>query len=248
MNKKNNTVIIGATSAIAQAIAKQLASAGHQLFLVARNAAHMQTLADDVAIRSQQPCQTFAFDAKSNELYKDCLEQATLALGQIDNVVIAHGTLPNQEDCQQNLAATLQEFQVNATSYIGLMTVFGQHLEQQGAGHLVVFSSCAGDRGRQSNYLYGATKAAISAFSAGLRSRLFKKGISVLTVKPGFVDTPMTQAFKKGFLWAQPDDVAKRVIQAMQNNKAIVYVPGFWRYIMMIIKCIPESLMKRIAL
>ncbi|MDF1761478.1 MAG: SDR family oxidoreductase [Coxiellaceae bacterium] len=244
----NKTIIIGATSAIAQAMAKQLASAGHQLFLVARNTTHMQTLADDVAVRSQQTCETFTFDANSNELYQDCLTQATASLGHIDNVIIAHGTLPNQDDCQQNLTATLQEFQVNATSYIGLMTVFGQYLEQQGAGHLVVFSSCAGDRGRQSNYLYGATKAAISAFSAGLRSRLFKKGISVLTVKPGFVDTPMTKAFKKGFLWAQPEDVAKHVIQAMQNKKTIVYVPGFWRYIMMIIKCIPENLMKRLAL
>ncbi len=246
MSKK--TVIIGATSAIAQAIAKQLAEQGQQLFLIARNTTHMQTLADDLAIRSHHTCKTFAFDANSNDQYHACLQAAVEDLGHIDNVIIAHGTLPDQEACQANLEQSLQEFQVNATSYIGLMTVFSQHLEQQGAGHMVVFSSCAGDRGRQSNYLYGSTKAAISAFSAGLRGRLFKKGVSVLTVKPGFVDTPMTQAFKKGFIWAQPEDVAKQVIHAMNKKKSIAYVPGFWRYIMMIIKCIPENLMKRLAL
>lgn len=243
MSKK--IVIIGATSAIAQALGRQFADDQNELFLIARNEAHVKTIAADLAIRSGKPCQFTTFNAENNDGIENCLSSALTALSQIDIAIVAHGTLADQTACQQNVQKALTEFQVNATSYIGLLTVFGYYFEKQKSGSIVVLSSCAGDRGRKSNYLYGAAKAAVSAFSAGLRAHLHASHVHVLTVKPGFVDTPMTQHFKKGFLWAKPDEVAKDMIKAMHSKKAILYTPWFWKYMMLIIKWLPEGMMRQ---
>jgi short-subunit dehydrogenase len=121
-------------------------------------------------------------------------------------------------------------------------------MEAQGSGSIAVISSVAGDRGRQSNYVYGAAKGLVTRFLQGLRNRLAKKGVQVLTIKPGFVDTPMTAAFKKGALWAQPDDVARGILAAIENGKNEVYLPGFWWLIMAIIRHIPEPIFKKLSL
>jgi short-subunit dehydrogenase len=121
-------------------------------------------------------------------------------------------------------------------------------MEAQGSGTIAVISSVAGDRGRQSNYVYGAAKGMVTRFLQGLRNRLAKRGVQVLTIKPGFVDTPMTAAFKKGALWAQPDAVARGIVAAVDAGKDEVYLPGFWRLIMAIIRHIPEPIFKRLSL
>jgi short-subunit dehydrogenase len=128
------------------------------------------------------------------------------------------------------------------------MTLAANRLEAQQHGTLAVISSVAGDRGRQSNYLYGAAKAAVSTFSSGLRQRLAKSGIDVVTIKPGFVDTPMTQNLKKGALWATPDNVARGIVSAIDRRRSVVYLPWFWSVIMLAIKHIPEPIFKRIKL
>jgi len=146
------------------------------------------------------------------------------------------------------VAYALGEITTNGTSVISLMTLAGEQLAQQGQGAIAVISSVAGDRGRQSNYVYGSAKALVSAFASGLRQRLAKKGVHVITIKPGFVDTPMTAHLKKGALWAKPDQVARDISRAIDKGQSIVYTPGFWRFIMLIIKHIPEFIFVKIAL
>ena len=138
--------------------------------------------------------------------------------------------------------------QTNALSTISLLTLIANRFEAKRSGNICVISSVAGDRGRASNYVYGSSKAMVTAFTSGLRQRLHKSNVSVVTVKPGFVDTPMTSDFKKGFLWAKPNDVAEKIVKAIDNKKDGVYAPGFWRYVMVVIKLIPSFLFKKIEL
>ena len=138
--------------------------------------------------------------------------------------------------------------QTNALSVISLLTLLANHFEQQRHGCIAVISSVAGDRGRQSNYVYGTAKGALSIFLQGLRNRLHKSGVQVLTVKPGFVDTPMTASLPKGPLWATPEKVAEDIDKAIENKRNVLYTPSFWFLIMAIIKSVPESIFKRLSL
>jgi short-subunit dehydrogenase len=142
----------------------------------------------------------------------------------------------------------MREFTVNGTATIALANRIAQKLEAQGSGTLAIISSVAGDRGRASNYLYGSAKAAVSTYLSGLRQRLTPHGINVLTIKPGFVDTPMTAAFKKGALWAKPDQVARGIVHAIDKRRSVVYLPRFWWAIMAVIQGIPEFVFRRIKL
>ena len=128
------------------------------------------------------------------------------------------------------------------------MAGLARRLERQGSGTLAVISSVAGDRGRASNYLYGSAKAAVTAFASGLRQKLRDRGVNVLTIKPGFVDTPMTRDFRKGPLWAQPAQVAKGIARAIDSRRGVAYLPGFWWAIMRVITHIPEPVFRRIKL
>ena len=149
---------------------------------------------------------------------------------------------------QSDVGYALREIATNGTSVVSLMTLAGEQFAQQKAGTIAVISSVAGDRGRQSNYVYGSAKALVSAFASGQRQRLRKLGVNVMTIKPGFVDTPMTASFKKGALWAKPDQVARDILAGVDKGRSVVYTPGFWRFIMLIIKHIPEFVFVKIAL
>ncbi|MFZ4551227.1 MAG: SDR family oxidoreductase [Aquabacterium sp.] len=241
-------LIIGATSAMAEACARLWAQRGDKLFLAARNAAQLQSVADDLKARGASHVGTKIFDANAFELHAALLADATTAMGGLDTVLIAHGTLSDQERAQHDVGYALQEIQTNGTSVVSLMTLAGEQLAQQGHGAIAVISSVAGDRGRQSNYVYGSAKALVSAFASGLRQRLVKRGVHVITIKPGFVDTPMTASFKKGALWAKPDQVARDISRAIDKGRNVVYTPRFWRYIMLIIKHIPERVFVKISL
>jgi short-subunit dehydrogenase len=176
------------------------------------------------------------------------LDAAWSALGDVDVVLIAHGTLPDQKTCEASVDTAMAEFATNATSTIALLTVLANRLESAGRGTMAVISSVAGDRGRASNYLYGSAKAAVSTFLSGLRQRLAKRGVAVVTIKPGFVDTPMTRNFKKGLLWAKPDAVAAGIVKAADKGTPVAYLPWFWFVIMAIIRAVPEFIFKRINL
>ena len=241
-------LIIGATSAIAEACAKIYAQRGIKLYLLARNEERLESMSKDLALRGSDSVQHAIFDANQFENHSTVIDSAIKALEGIDIALIAHGTLPDQQKCQQNFGETLQELNTNAISTISLLTHLANIFEQQGHGTIAVISSPAGDRGRQSNYVYGSAKAAVSVFLQGLRNRLFKVGVNVLTIKPGFVDTPMTATFKKGLLWAQADTVAEGIVSAIDKGKQQVYLPWFWRFIMLIILHIPETIFKRLKL
>jgi len=182
------------------------------------------------------------------ERHEALLAQAWARFGEVDVVLLAHGTLPDNAACANDPALAVREFNTNGTSTIALMAAAAQRLQAQGHGTLAVISSVAGDRGRASNYLYGSAKAAVTAFASGLRQRLGGSGVNVLTIKPGFVDTPMTQAFRKGPLWASPQAVARGIVHAIERRRAVAYLPGFWWVIMRVITHIPEPLFRRIRL
>jgi short-subunit dehydrogenase len=241
-------LIIGATSAIAEATAREFARRGDSLFLVARNGERLQAVAEDLKVRGALLVLTFELDARQIERYPSLLEAVAQQMGEIDVALIAHGTLSDQSACQASVDLLLQEFTTNALSYMALCTLLANGLEAQGHGVLALISSVAGDRGRQSNYVYGSAKAAVSAFASGLRQRLYSKGVSVVTIKPGFVSTPMTAAFKKGPLWASPATVASAIVRAVDRGTPVLYTPWFWRPIMAIIKAVPESIFRRLKL
>lgn len=176
------------------------------------------------------------------------IKEAEERLGGLDTALIAHGTLPDQKACERSFEKTWQEIETNCLSVISLLTHLANRFEQQGQGTIAAISSVAGDRGRQSNYVYGTAKAAVSTFMQGLRGRLHRSGVHVLTIKPGFVDTPMTASFKKGFLWAQPETVAEGILKAIRKRREVVYIPRFWQPIMFVIRSLPESLFKRLKL
>ena len=241
-------LIIGATSAIAEATARLWAGRGDALFLVGRNTQRLEVIAADLRVRGAVSVGCFTMDACDNSRQATMLEAATVAMGGLDVALIAHGSLPDQKACETSVETMLREIDTNALSVIALATRLGQQFEVQGKGSLAVISSVAGDRGRQSNYVYGAAKGMVSLFLQGLRNRLSKKNVQVLTIKPGFVDTPMTAAFTKGALWAKPEAVARGIVKAVDKKRDEVYLPGFWRLIMLLIRHIPERLFKKLSL
>lgn len=241
-------LIVGATSAMAEACARLWAQRGDQLFLAARNTAQLQSLVDDLKVRGAQRVGSQVFDATHLDKHAGLLAEATRFMDGLDTVVIAHGTLSDQAKAQADVDYALSEIAINGTSVVAFMTLAGEQLAKQGRGAIAVISSVAGDRGRQSNYVYGSAKALVSAFASGQRQRLAKLGVHVITVKPGFVDTPMTAHLKKGALWAKPEQVAKDISAAIDKGRTIVYTPGFWRLIMLIIKHIPEFVFIKLSL
>lgn len=241
-------LIVGANSAIAQACARRWVQRGDAVFLAARGADALKAQVQDLTVRGAKQIGSQVFDANQLSDHAALIQAATKALGGLDGILVAHGTLTDQARAQTDVAYALAEMATNGTSVISLMTLAAEQFAQQGHGSIAVISSVAGDRGRQSNYVYGSAKALVSAFASGLRQRMHKCGVSVTTIKPGFVDTPMTASFKKGALWAQPDQVAKDIVKAMDQGKAVVYTPGFWRLIMLIIKHIPERIFVKLTL
>ncbi len=241
-------LIIGATSAIAEATARLFAARGDRLFLLARNEVRLDAMAKDLEIRGAEHVYSANLDANKLREHKTVLDKAVEQLGGLDIALIAHGTLPDQKACEHNFGLTLQEINTNAISVISLLTLLANRMEANGSGTLAVIGSVAGDRGRQSNYVYGAAKSMVATFLQGLRNRLHKSGVQVLTIKPGFVDSPMTAEFDKGALWAQPEDIARGILKGIEKNKTVIYLPFFWRYIMWVIKAIPEQVFIRLSL
>ena len=238
-------LIIGATSAIAAACARLWAEQGSEFFLVARNLEKLEQTAADLKGRGAKSVTLHCMDATDFIAHSAMLERCLATLQQIDIALIAHGTLPDQKVCEQDVSVALQEFANNGTSVIALLTLLANQFETQRCGTLAVISSVAGDRGRPSNYLYGTAKAAVSTFCEGLRARLFKVGVHVIDIKPGFVDTPMTQGLNlPAVLIVTPELVAMQVVDGINKKTDILYTPKRWRLIMQIIKSIPVFLFK----
>lgn len=241
-------LIVGATSAIAEATARQFAARGDSLFLAARNAAALRALADDLRLRGATIAGTTVMDARDPAALPAVVDTAVENLSGLDQALIAHGTLSNQTECETSVQSLQEEFAVNALSVMALCLRLSSHFAAQRSGVIAVISSVAGDRGRQSNYVYGAAKASVSAFLSGLGQKLNRSGVKVVIIKPGFVSTPMTAAFKKGALWASPAQVARDIRQAMDRGTPVIYTPWFWRPIMAIVRAVPETIFRRLSL
>jgi short-subunit dehydrogenase len=241
-------LIVGATSAIAEATARLFAADGDELCLAGRNEARLAASAADLRVRGAAQVETIALDANDLARHDRAVTTAAETMGGLDIVLIAHGKLPDQKACEASVEATSEALMTNATSVIALLTIVANRFEQQRAGTIAVISSVAGDRGRQSNYVYGTAKAAVSIFAQGLRNRLARTGVKVVTIKPGFVDTPMTAELKKGPLWATPEAVGRRIYRAIVKGEDVVYTPWFWRWVMLVIRAMPESIFKRARL
>ena len=241
-------LIIGASSAIAHETAKCFASEGAEMFLVGRTASKLTTIADDLKVRGAQCVEPYVLDVCDLDLHQDMFDHAIATLGELDVLLIAHGTLGDQRKCELSVGETLKEFTNNCISVISLVTIAANYFEQQKRGCIAVISSVAGDRGRKSNYVYGTAKAAVSTFLQGVRNRLYPAGVTVLTVKPGFVDTPMIAGMKKGLLVASAQVVGQGIYRAIKRGKDVVYLPWFWRPIMFVVQSIPERIFKKLSL
>jgi len=243
--KTSSVVIIGATSGIAQGVARLYASRGWKIFLVARNAAALEAMASDLLTRGASQTSTMVADLRDMSRHEEIVSVAGQFCGTIDVVLIAHGILRNQQEIDNDPEQMLEVFNVNATSSISLLQRFGLALETQRSGTLAIISSVAGDRGRRSLYTYGATKAAVSHFVAGMRGRYQPLGINVLDIKPGPVDTPM-MAGRTQALVASVDVVSRDIVRAIDKRKGVLYTPWFWRIIMRIVRMIPEPIFLKI--
>ena len=241
-------LIVGATSAIAEATARRFAQQGAKLHLLARNQERMTGLASDLKIRGASSVSHAVFDANDFDSHEAAINRAVAEMGGLDVVLIAHGTLGDQKACEKDFRLALQELNTNSISVLSLLTHLANFFEAQRSGTIAVISSVAGDRGRQSNYVYGTAKGAVSIFLQGLRNRLHKSGVNVVTIKPGFVDTPMTASFKKGPLWVSADTIAAGIVQSVSKRRNEVYLPGWWGGIMMVIKTIPEGIFRKLSL
>ncbi len=245
----DRVAIFGATSAMAQETARLLAGRGAELFLVGRNPERLRAVADDARARGAARVELAQADLDDPARHGELLARAAEALGgRIDAVLVAQGVLADSDACEADPAVAERMLVSNFVGPALLCQAAALRLAAQGSGALVAISSVAGDRGRQSNYAYGAAKGGLSTFLAGLRNRMFRRGVRVVTVKPGFVDSPMTAHLPKGALFVPPSAVAAAIVRAVERRRDVVYVPGFWRAIMLVIRLVPEAIFKRLRL
>jgi short-subunit dehydrogenase len=188
------------------------------------------------------------FDVCAFDNHEDFIQTVVKQLNGLDGVVLAVGNMGSPEKLPKDPGEVRRVVDANFTGACSVLTYCANYLERQESGFIVGISSVAGDRGRQSNYVYGSAKSGLTAFLQGLRNRLYPSGVHVMTVKPGFVDTAMTFGLPGLFLVANPQDVGEKLAASAEKGKDEVYIPGFWRYIMAIIKSIPERLFKTLKL
>jgi len=231
-------LIVGAKSDIAKATAREYAKHGYDLYLAARDVDELKAFAQDIITRTQKDVQLVELDIldyESHQAFYDNLKEKPLG------VISAVGYLGDQTKAQSDFTEAKRIIDTNYTGVVSLFNIIANDFEQRRSGFMVGISSVAGDRGRKSNYLYGSAKAALTAYLSGLRNRLYEAQVHVLTVKPGFVATKMTEDMDlPEKLTAQPEEVAKDIFSAQQKGKNVLYTKWIWKYVMMVIKMIPE--------
>ena len=243
---EENVLILGATSDMAVAIARQLAIEGYSITLAARNTERLSAMEGDIRIRHKATVNSVYFDAldfQSHQKFYDSLPEKP------DIVICVFGFLGDQRLAESDWAQSLQIIHSNYTGAVSILNVVANDFTRRKKGTIVGISSVAGERGRQSNYLYGSAKAGFTAYLSGLRNRLYAHGAHVITVKPGFVKTKMIEDLKTpGPLTASPKKVAEKISRAIIKRKDTVYVLSIWQLIMFVIRSIPEGIFKRLKL
>lgn len=239
-------LVLGARSDMGLAVAEKFASQGFNIQLAARRAVELQQTAKDLQIKSQQQVSLHEFDVLNYTSHDQFID----SLPVLPNIVLCVvGLLGEQKQAEQDWNQAEQIIASNYTGPVSILNRIAERFDHRHSGCIIGVSSVAGDRGRQSNYLYGSAKAGFTAYLSGLRNRLFQSGVQVITVKPGFVNTSMTAAMDlPKLLTAQPEQVADQVYDALMSKKHIVYSHWYWRWIMLIIKLIPERIFIKLTL
>jgi decaprenylphospho-beta-D-erythro-pentofuranosid-2-ulose 2-reductase len=247
--RRPSTILtLGATSSIAMAFNRLLAKPGTHFFLVARDPEKLKSVARDLLTRGASSVVIHAMDLNDTRQHAAMLSEAATSLGNIDLALIAYGILGDQQQAQTEYAAASALFATNFLSPVSLVTWLANYFEDARKGTLAVISSVAGDRGRKSNYVYGASKGGLNLFLDGVRNRIDRAGVQVLTIRPGFVSTPMTAEFPQSPLFVTPAKAARGILRAMQSRRDIAYVPGFWAPLMFVVRAIPEAIFKNLDL
>jgi decaprenylphospho-beta-D-erythro-pentofuranosid-2-ulose 2-reductase len=227
---------------------RELAAPAVHFMLVARNRDRLTAVAHDLLTRGALAVDTWVADLDDTAAHPEMLAAAVERLGSIDLALIAHGVLGYQHAAEADFDIAAGILHTNFMVAVSLVTWLGNYFQAQRAGSLVVISSVAGDRGRKSNYVYGASKGALDIFLDGLRNRIDRDGVQVLTIKPGFVATPMTAHLPQNALFASPQEVAAGIVRAIRHRRDVAYVPWFWRWIMLLICAIPGRFFKKMNL
>ncbi|HEX7028951.1 MAG TPA: SDR family oxidoreductase [Gammaproteobacteria bacterium] len=239
---------VGATSAIMQALLRLYAKSGSRFILLGRNEERLEIVKNDLTARGGEVLESLRLDFDRLNSHEEIIREIFIKHTGINTVIVGHGMLGNQQAEQQSFSVAEKSITANYLSYLSILGPVAEIFESRQCGSIIAISSVAGDRGRQSNYMYGSAKAGLDSYLAGLRNRLFKSKVKVLTVKPGFVDTPMTAGIPKNFLFVKPEKVARQIYSAEKRSRDVLYTPRFWRPIMMIICGIPEFVFKRLSL
>lgn len=243
-----SVLILGASSPIARATAAEFARKGYALFLAGRDLEDLERIGHDLKIRFQVPVKWGIFNAVAFESHASFIQNVSKVMDGLEGVYVGFGTTGDQAKAVVDFAEANHIIQANYVGAVSALTHAANLLAKSQKGFIIGISSVAGDRGRQSNYVYGSAKAGLTTFLQGLRNRMFHVGVHVLTVKPGFVDTSMTYGKEGVMLNAAPARVGKSIVKALERKRNVVYLPGFWRMIMGVVRAIPESLFKRLRM
>lgn len=248
MTAMRKVIILGATSGIALEVQRLLACQGRELLLVARSTQRLVEIQADLLVRGAQRVLTYSADLASIQQHAAILEFVRHAFPDFDTVLLAYGSMHDQKDSETSVDTLLEELQVNFVTAAAILTLFAADLERRRTGCLAAITSVAGDRGRRSNYVYGSSKGALSLFLQGLRSRLHRAGVRVITIKPGPVQTPMTDHLPGASRFADPEQVARDIVRALERRSPdVLYTPKIWRYVMTAVQHIPETIFKRLS-
>jgi len=239
----SRVLIIGATSAVAQEVARKFAQRGDKIFCFARNEQTMESFGISLG---EAFVGSYCFDFKESDKAPIAISRAFDALGEIDLAFFAHGSLPDQMESEKNYSVALESFETNCLSIISLLIPLTEQMIRQKKGKIGVITSVAGERGRPRNYTYGAAKGALTIYLQGLRSRLWKSGIEVYNFKMGPVDTPMTIDHEKNFSFSTVEKVASIMVKAFKGKRYEIFVPGYWAWVMLAVKSLPESMFQRL--
>ncbi len=240
-------LVVGAASAIARAAARRWAADGHTLFLIARDGRRLEETRRDLRIRGAPSVGGMTLDATEHERHGEAVAAAREFLGSIDLALLCYGELPDQAAASRDFKAAARAIDVNGLSVVSWLTALADAMARQGGGVLAAVTSVAGDRGRPANFVYGAAKSMVSTYIEGLRGALAPRGVHVVDIRPGPVDTPMTAGFRKGPLWTSPERVGRAIVRAAARRRRTVYVPGWWRPLMAAVRAAPEFLVRRLS-
>lgn len=244
MNQTNKVLILGASSSVAIELAKIYAAKGYPLQLAARSIDRLVPLKNDLTIRFSCSIELFEFDAEHTESHKSFYNSLS---SKPDCVVCLFGLLGEQGEAEKDWQKAQKILTVNYVGAVSILNVIAQDFKQKQKGVIIGVSSVAGERGRQSNYLYGSAKAGFTAYLSGLRNQLFRYHVRVITINPGFIKSKMTEKIETpNLLTATPKLVALAIVRSTEKNQDVVYTLWFWRWIMLIIKLIPEFIFKRL--